>query len=89
VKRRCKVAGIRGVRCSPHTFRHSTAIFALRNGMDVFSVQMLLGHASLAMTRRYCASLSAEDVAKKHRQFSPADNLPGRAKSLGGRKRLR
>lgn len=58
VKSRCQQAEITGVRCSPHTFRHSFAVTYLRNGGDVFSLQKLLGHSDLAMTRRY-AELSS------------------------------
>lgn len=73
---RGKKAGIKGVRCSPHTLRHTCAISYLRAGGDVFSLQRLLGHSSLEMTRRYCSTLSSMDVSAKHRQFSPVDNLP-------------
>lgn len=74
IKRRGQDAGISGVRCSPHTFRHTFAVQYLRNGGDVFSLQKLLGHTDLAMTRRY-AELSRTDVREKHRLFSPADRL--------------
>jgi len=84
---RCEAAGIKGVRCSPHTLRHSMAVSYLRNGGDVFSLQKMLGHASLEMTRRY-AELSQTDVQDKHRLYSPADRLAS-AKNTSGRKRLR
>ena len=84
---RCKMAGISGVRCSPHTFRHSMAVSYLRNGGDVFSLQKLLGHSSLDMTRKY-AELSQTDVQDEHRLYSPADRLKSAKKTIG-RTRLR
>ena len=69
-----KKAGISGVRCSPHTFRHTAAVKFLRNGGDVFSLQRMLGHASLEMTRRYC-ELADTDVKQAHMTASPVDNL--------------
>ncbi|MHB9132354.1 MAG: tyrosine-type recombinase/integrase [Armatimonadota bacterium] len=79
-------AGVTGVRISPHTFRHTFAVMYLRNGGDVFSLQKMLGHTDLTMTRRY-AELSQTDVIEKHRQFSPADAI--KTPSQSGRKRLK
>lgn len=87
IQRRCREAEIAGVRCSPHTFRHTMAVSYLRNGGDVFSLQKLLGHSTLDMTRKY-AELADSDVKDKHRLFSPADRLESARKAVG-RKRLR
>jgi site-specific recombinase XerD len=39
--------------CHPHTFRRSCALFSLRAGMDIYSLQKLMGHSDLEMLRRY------------------------------------
>lgn len=86
VQRRCEKAGITGVRCSPHTLRHTFAVTYLRGGGDLFSLQKILGHSDLTMTRRY-TELSESDVIKRHRTFSPADRLQP-MKRMEGRKRI-
>ena len=46
----------------------------LRSGGDAFTLQKLLGHSDLAMTRRYC-ELSQVDALEKHRLCSPGDRF--------------
>jgi site-specific recombinase XerD len=73
--RRCgKRAGITSTRVSPHTFRHTFAKNYLLNGGDIFSLQRILGHSSLASVRVYL-NLFAPDIKKQHLRFSPVDNL--------------
>ncbi|MFC1893889.1 tyrosine-type recombinase/integrase [Chloroflexota bacterium] len=73
--RRCgRRAGIVGVRCSPHTLRHTFAKNYLLNGGDTFSLQKILGHSSLASVRTYL-NLFAVDIKKQHQRFSPVDNM--------------
>jgi len=69
-----KKAGLQGVRCSPHTFRHTFCIQFLRNGANLFSLQQITGHSSLEVLRGYVA-LAESDVKTAHAKFSPADNL--------------
>ena len=47
----------------------------LGNGAGEFEVQAVLGHSTLAMTRRYVASLNSEKAAEAHKRFSPVEKL--------------
>lgn len=74
VSRLCEQAAITGVRCSPHTFRHTFAKNYLLLGGDVFSLQRILGHSSLEVVKLYI-NLAVKDITDQHRRFSPADNM--------------
>lgn len=69
-----RAAGISGVRCSPHTLRHTAAKRFILAGGDVFTLQKLLGHTSLVMVRQY-VELASIDVAVQHERYSPVDSL--------------
>ena len=63
-----------GFHVYPHQFRHTAAIEHLRHGMDLVSVQHLLGHESIDVTQGYLAALSDEDVEERAKRTSPGDN---------------
>ncbi|NLD74853.1 MAG: tyrosine-type recombinase/integrase [Chloroflexi bacterium] len=72
VRRRAARAGVPAP--TLHAFRRGFALACLRNGMDVFSLQRLMGHADLTVLRRYLHQ-TTEDVQNAHRQSGPVDHL--------------
>ncbi len=77
IRRLGRDAGIKNVRCSPHTIRHSYAITSLQEGLDVCTLQTSLGHTSLKMTQRYLA-ISDADLKRAHESKSPVMALKRR-----------
>lgn len=57
-----------------HAFRRTFAVTLLRNGENVFTVQVLLGHADLTMTQIYNQVADA-DIAEAHKRSSPVATL--------------
>lgn len=72
------LAGLSRADCAPHAFRRGFAVEFLRNGGDVFTLQQILGHSNLEMTRRYVTFLD-DDLKAAHLRFSPADRLTSKA----------
>jgi integrase/recombinase XerD len=70
----CRKLGITGVRCSPHTLRHTFAVNYLRAGGNLFYLSKILGHTSVKTTERYLQSLQIEDLQAVHDRLSLLSN---------------
>lgn len=70
-----------GVTLRAYDLRHSFALQFLRGGADAFSLQRILGHADMAMTKRYLA-LSENDILRTHQSFSPLRFLTPEARRI-------
>lgn len=71
----CERIGIKDVRCSPHTLRHTFAVMYLRKGGNVEFLRRILGHTNILTTQRYLQSLGHEDVSRVHNELSPCSVL--------------
>lgn len=60
--------------CHAHSFRRTFAINCLRNGMDVFVLARLMGHADLTVLKQYL-DLVKDDLEKAHDKHGPVDNM--------------
>jgi integrase/recombinase XerD len=69
-----QAADVKSTKRGPHTFRHTFAVEYIRAGGDVFSLQKILGHSTLDMTRQY-VHLAQSDIREAHRKFSPVSRM--------------
>lgn len=66
-----KRAGVEEARVSPHTFRHFYAVNSLKNGVDLYTLSRLLGHAELTTTQAYLRTLDDKQLIDKALASSP------------------
>lgn len=66
-----------GIKITPYQLRHSFATLFLKNGGDLFSLQHLMGHSDLRMTKRY-TELDEDFIVQQHTSFSPVKLLAGK-----------
>lgn len=60
-----EIATKAGIRAHPHMFRATYATTLLQRGVDLKTVQKLLGHKNLESTMRYLAKAQSHVVKKK------------------------
>jgi site-specific recombinase XerD len=72
IKRRAELAHVE--KPELHAFRRAFALNMLRAGVDVYSLQRLMGHADLQVLRRYLAQTD-EDTRAAHAKGSPVARL--------------
>jgi len=63
-----KLSEIAGVKATPHTMRHTNASLALQSGMEITTVQRMLGHSSVATTQIY-AEMAQDDLKNAHLKY--------------------
>ena len=74
MRRRAKDSNIKAP--SLHGFRRYFALQMLRSGVDVFSLQKLMGHSDIQILRRYLQQ-TEEDIRSAHKLGGPVDHLLG------------
>jgi integrase/recombinase XerD len=71
-----EVAELAGIKKAfrPHVMRHTGALLYIMNGGDPFSLQKILGHSDMSMTRKYI-QMTNLDIKHQHNVFSPLKNV--------------
>lgn len=60
--------------CMAHAFRRTFALSCLRNGMNVYVLARLMGHADITILRQYLPFVEA-DLQEAHARFGTVDHL--------------
>jgi integrase/recombinase XerD len=62
--------------CTCHAFRRTFALNCLRNGMNIYVLARLMGHADITILRQYLP-LVEDDLQDAHARFGAVDRLLG------------
>jgi len=60
--------------CRAHSFRRTFALTCLRNGMNIYVLAKLMGHADITVLRHYLA-LVEEDLQEAHQRYGAVDGM--------------
>lgn len=71
--RQCKKIGIK---FTPYQLRHSFASYFVASGGNVFTLQDLMGHSDIRMTKRY-TEIDENQKKQAHNSYSPVNALQG------------
>lgn len=63
-----------GITITQYHLRHTFALWYIRNGGNAFSLQKIMGHETLEMTKVY-VNIAMTDVRNNHATFSPLKNF--------------
>lgn len=74
IRRLARKAGLQGIKCSPHVFRHTFATQATVNEATAFTLKEIMGHESLQTTLKY-THLKPGDLKAQHNKFSPVASV--------------
>ncbi len=55
-------AGLEGVRCNPHKFRHTFAVQFMLNGGDVYRLMLWMGHNNVRTTEEYLKTIQGWEL---------------------------
>lgn len=73
-KRLQRIMNFKDVRLSCHTFRHTFAHRCIMSGMDAFTLQSMLRHTDLDMTKRYVAMWGSA-LKEQNDKFNPLNQI--------------
>ena len=60
--------------CAAHSFRRTCAITMMRQGVNIYVIARMLGHATIEVLKKYLP-IANQDVAAAHKRASPVDIL--------------
>jgi integrase len=72
LRRRADLVGLESIPTT-HDFRRAFVLIMLRNGVESFALQKLMGHSDLQVLRRYLAQ-TEQDIHTAHVRGSPVDS---------------
>lgn len=72
LRRLAAKAGVKAA--TPHTFRRTFALWSLRNGMSIYHLRRIMGHADLQVLLRYL-DVQESDLKSAHEAHGAVDNM--------------